>query len=290
MSYKFIIDTNVLDEESTKRLRDEGIIDACSSGRFAFYATPILLKERLDFASKGKIPCAAIAPIKLLAELNWQKLFNEPGGADGIYTKELEGKTRADYLFVDYRAIKNALILFLNGGEFTAEEKKVIADDAKRWLVQKEANKLAYKAMREDVTKKLKKNRSFSRSSSNFKSFCEINFEPTAIDKIQRSVNSTIPKEKLVGYWRKNKTRCQYFNKFVEGWLFIAWHFMAVEREPKIDLNAYEDIEHLVYLGGIDGIVSNEKGFMKAACKALYPNKDFLTVQQLIACLKNEKE
>jgi hypothetical protein len=286
MSYKFIIDTNVLDEESAKRLRDGGIIDACSSGRFAFYVTPILLKERFDFASKGKIPCSAIAPIKLLAELKWQRLFNEPGGPEGIYTKELEGKPRTDYLFRDYQPIKNALMIFLNGGEFTDEEKKIIAEDAKRWSAEKKANKAAYKAMRQDVTKKLQINKSFSRKGSNFKSFLETNFESTAIDRIQLSINSTIPKEKLVEYWRKNRARCPYFNKFVEGGLFTAWYFMAVEQEPKIDPNAYEDIEHLVYLVGLDGIVSNEKGFMKTACKALYPDKDFLSVEQFISRLK----
>ena len=286
MSYKFIIDTNVLDEESAQRLRDGGIIDACVSGRFAFYVTPILLKERFDFASKGKIPRGAVAPLTLLAELKWQRLFSEPGGPDGIYTKELEGKPRADYLFMDYQSIKNALRLFLNGGGFTDEGKKIIAEDTKQWSAKKKANKVAYKAMREDVTKKLQKNKSFSRKESNFKLFIETNFEPTAIDKIQHSINSTVPKERLVDYWRTNKARCPYFNKFVEGWLFIAWHFMAVEQEPKIDPNAYEDIEHLIYLSGLDGIVSNEKGFMRAACKTLYPDKEFLSVEQFILRLK----
>jgi hypothetical protein len=286
MSYKFIIDTNVLDEQSAKRLRDGGIIDACVSGRFAFYVTPILLKERFDFASKGRIPRGAVAPLSLLAELKWQKLFNEPGGQSGIYTKELEGEPRADYLFVDYQSIKNALRIFLNGGEFSNEEKKIIAEDAERWSAKKKANRLAYKAMREDITKKLQKNKSLSRKGSNFKSFLETNFEPTAVDKIQHSINSTVPKEKLVEYWRKHKARCPYFNKFVEGWLFIPWHFMAVEQDPRIDPNAYEDVEHLVYLFGIDCIVSNEKGFMKDACKVLYPDKDFLSVEQFITRLR----
>lgn len=286
MSYRFAIDTNVLDEQSVKRLRDGGVINACVSGKFAFYVTPILLKERFNFAPKGKIPRGAVTPLTLLTELKWQRLFNEPGGQGGIYTKELEGKSRADYLFVDHRSIKNALRLFLNGDEFTDEEKKIIAKDAEQWSAKKKANTLAYKAMREDITKKLQKNKSLSRKGSNFKSFLETNFEPTAIDKIQHSINSSVPKDRLVEYWRKHKARCPYFNKFIEGWLFIAWYFMAAEQDSKIDPNAYEDIEHLVYLLGLDGIVSNEKGFMKVACKTLYPDKDFLSIEQFVMRLR----
>lgn len=211
MSYRFIFDTSALDDKSVKDLRNAGIVSACNSGRFAFYITPVLLKERLHFTAKGSMPQSAVEPIKLLMDLKWQRLFNEPGGPEGIYTKELEGKPRADYLFMDYQSIKNALRLFLNGGGFTDEEKKIIAEDTKQWSAKKKANKVAYKAMREDVTKKLQKNKSFSRKGSNFKSFLETNFEPTAINKIQHSINSTVPKERLVDYWRTNKARCPYF-------------------------------------------------------------------------------
>ncbi len=66
----------------------------------------------------------------------------------------------------------------------------------------------------------------------------------------------------------------------------MAWYAMAMEQEPKIDPNAYEDIEHLVYLNSVDGIVSNEKGFMKKACQELFPDKDFLSADEFIGRLK----
>ena len=62
---------------------------------------------------------------------------------------------------------------------------------------------------------------------------------------------------------------------------------MASELEPKIDTNAQDDIEHLLYLIGVDGIVSNETDFMSTACKQLFPEKNFLSVAQLIRRLKN---
>lgn len=289
MSYRFIFDTSVLDEKSVKDFRGAGIVNACNSGRFAFYMTPVLLKERLHFAAEGRMPQSAVEPIKLLIDLKWQKLFNGLGGSEGIYTQELEGKSQTEYLFIDHYSIKENLELILDGGEFIEEAKQDIANNFKQWANKKKINRDTYKLMRADVGRKLQKDKKLSRKGSSFHSFLELNFEPTAIDKIRKSINSTVSKDRLVEYWHKHKARCLYFNKFVEGWLFIPWHFMAVEQEPKIDPNAYEDVEHLIYLLGIDGIVSNEKGFMKAASKALYPDKDFLSAEQLIMRLKNEQ-
>lgn len=286
MSYRFIFDTSVLDEKSVKDLRNAGIVNACNSGRFAFYMTPVLLKERLHFTAKDRIPQGAVEPIKLLIDFKWQRLFNEPGGPEGIYTQELEGKSRTEYFFIDHRSIKENLKLILDGGEFIDEAKQDIANDFKQWASKKNKNRDAYKSMRADITRKLQKDKRLSRKDSNFRSFLELNFESTAIDKIRKSVNSAVSKDRLVEYWLKHRERCPYFNKFIEGCLFTVWYFMAVEQEPKIDANAYDDTEHLVYLIGLDGIVSNEKGFMKAACKTLYPDKDFFSVEQFILRLK----
>lgn len=286
MSYKFIFDTNVLDEESTAKLQDAGLTQACRSGRFAFYVTSVLLKERLHFITKGRIPSRAMKPLRLFIELEWQRLFNELGGPTGICKNELEGKDRADYLFMDYRVIKENLGLVLNGGQLTERDRKIIADDTVQWRTKKKKNQEAYKLMRKDINAELRRNKTITRKNANFKSFLDLNFEKTAISKIRDSINSSVDKDQLVDYWLKHKRGCPYFNKFIEGWLFTAWHFMAAEQEPKFDINAYEDIEHLIYLINLDGIISNEKGFIKTAAKALYPDKDFFTVNEFIARLK----
>ncbi len=71
MSYKFILDTNVLDNESVGKFKDAGLVEACNSGRLAFYFTPVLLKERLDFLIKGAIPGTAKEPIEFLLSPQW---------------------------------------------------------------------------------------------------------------------------------------------------------------------------------------------------------------------------
>lgn len=287
MSYRFILDTNVLDSESIAVLRKAGLERACRSGRYSFYITPVLLKERLDFASKSKIPPRVVEPIKFLLDLKWQRLFNEPGGPEGVFTRELEGKLQSQYLFTDYTQIKENLRLILDGGEFIEDAKREILDDKLRWSEKKKRNKDTYRSMRDEVNQKLK-NSSMSRKGSKFSDFLKHNFEQTAIDKVEHSINSIVSKDVLVEYWKKYKERCPYFNKFVEGCLFMAWHVMAAEQEPKIDINAYEDIEHSIYLIGIDGIVSNEKGFIKTACRELFPDKDFLSIHQFAKRLRYE--
>jgi len=286
MSYKFIFDTNVLKDDSINKFKEAGIIDACSTGRFSFYATPMLLTERLSFADQGKINPKAMSAVQLLFDIKWQRLFNEFGGQEGILTSELEGKCQREFIFRNHKFIKNALGDFFEGKEFNDNAKDIIAADRKRWAMEKENNKNSYKAMWDDIAQKLK-NKKFSKKDSAFDSFIATTFESTAIYKINQSINSKFPKDQIVKFWLAHKDRCPYFNQFIRGRLFTAWHYMASEQTPAIDINADDDIQHLVYLNGVDCIVSNESGFMKKACEVLFPGKDYLSTDQFVERLKN---
>ncbi len=291
MSYKFITDNNIWDEKEIPKLRNAGIVKACS-GRLAFYFTPVLLKEGFDFLRKGPIPDRAVEAIKLLTELRWQKCFNDLNGPEGIFTFELEGKPSSEYLFLPSEETRNIIEnsrLILKGGELTPDGKKQYQDYHENWAKRKIKNKEAYALMRDDVTK-VAKAKNMTRKGSKFSDFLKDNLEETAIEKIQKSINSNHPRKELIKYWKENKEKCYYFNKFIEGCLFTAWYYMAVEKQPAIDINAYEDIEHLIYLIGCDGIVSNEKGFMKAAAAELFPEKDFLSIDEFVLRLTAASE
>lgn len=275
MSYKFIFDTNVLKSEIVQKIEKE-----CYFGKLAFYFTPALLKERLDFLLKGAIPETTKVPIRFLLSIRWQRLFNDLNGAEGIYTLELEGKLPSEYLFTSYSEVRKNLELVLQGGVLSGETRKYVQNAKDGWLEKKQKNCSTFKEMREQINDCLRKNRSLTRKGSKFSDFRDANFEEIAIDKINKSINSQISKVNLIEYWKKHKERCPYFNKFIDGWLFMAWYAMAIE--SKIDSNAYEDIEHLVYLNSVDGIISNENGFMKKACQELFPNKDFLSADEFI--------
>ncbi|MDP3981439.1 MAG: hypothetical protein Q8Q33_08515 [Chlamydiota bacterium] len=282
MSYKFIFDTNALREDSVSKMKDAGLVEACVSGRFAFYFTPVLLTERSHFLLKGAIPGTARKPFQFLLSLRWQEFFNDFNGPEGIYTLELEGKLPSGYLFISHSQIRNNLTLILQGGELTQEAQLEIRRDTDRWLRQKQQNLIVYKKMREDINEHLRKNLSLKREGSKFSDFYNTNFEKMAIDKIKSSINSQMAKETLIEYWNKNKQRCPYFNKFIEGQLYQAWYAMATLTEPRIKSNDYEDIEHLVYLNSVDGIVSNDTGFMKSARQELFPDKEFFSVDEFV--------
>src|SRR3989338_1578221 len=185
MSYKFIFDTNVLNEKSVKELRSAGIVEGCNSGRLAFYMTPILMQERFQFAGKGKIHPDAIEPVKLLIDIKWQRLFNQFGGSDGIFAGELEGRFQRNYLFINHDAHKRTLSLFLAGGEFDNEGKHIITDDWCQWTKKKKNNKETYRLMRQDVNEIFKKHPSLSRKKLNFSTFLNLRFESTALNKIE---------------------------------------------------------------------------------------------------------
>lgn len=277
MSYKFIFDTNVLTEESVEKLRGAGIVNACKFGRFAFYVTPVLLREQFDFIAQGKMPQDAREPIKLLIDLKWQKLFNGFGSAEGIFVKELEGRAWGGHLFIDdYKPHKKNLKLISIGDEFDDEIKQRLVSEKSLRTEMKNKNKESYKEIREEIKIKYGQGKSYL----SFEALLDHNFESRAVDAIRNKIESTIPKEKLVEYWRANKDKCPYFNKYIQGFLFILWHFSIPIQDKEIDLNAQDDIEHLLYLIGVDGLVSNEKSFIKAACEKLFPDKEILTVDE----------
>jgi len=282
MSYKFILDTSVLREDSVNKLIEAGLIEACHSGRFSFYFTPVLLKERSVFLLNGSIPESAKKSFEFLLSLRWQRFFNDLNGPEGIYALELEGKLPSEYLFISDSQIRENLTLVLQGGELAQEAKTEVQRDMDRWIKQRQQNPIAYKEMRQQIDEHLRKNPHLKRQGSKFSDFRGSNFEKMASDKIESSINSQMTKNTLIEYWKKNMKRCPYFNKFIEGQLYQAWYAMAATTDPKIKPNDYEDIEHLVYLNSVDGIVSNEKGFMKVACQELFPEKDFLSLDEFV--------
>ena len=277
LSYKFIFDTSAIDFNNIAKLKDAGIEKYCLNGKLSFYLTPPLLNETADFIPEKPITEKIKSILTFLIDLKHTKIFNEISGSQGIFTKELEGAVQKKDLFTGYNYLVDGLSQIVSGRTFTEEEKEELR---KYKNVRKEVklrNKEAYLEIRE----KHRPAQDFL-----FEDFLKLQFENWAIAKINKSINSTKPKHKLVTFWKAHKELCPYFNKFIEGEMFTVWASQQL-RDIPIDTNALDDIEHLVYLTGIDGIISNDRNFMKYASKALFPNKDYLTVDQYIQFLKS---
>ncbi|MBF0522089.1 MAG: hypothetical protein HQL24_03415 [Candidatus Omnitrophica bacterium] len=276
MSYKFILDSSVIDEKSIDELKAAGLERACLSGKLSFYVTPPLLKECFHFASRGKMPEELKTCIKYLLGFKWQRIFNEISGSEGIYAMELKGKCPSEYLFSPYAYLREGIQNLVQGNEIEDNGKKEIQQYIENWEARKDQNRKVLCEIRDMFG---------SKCNPSFKEYFNSVFETTAIYKIKKSINSHDSKEVIIEYWQQHKDRCSHFNKFVEGELFVIWN--AAVTKQKLDNNSQDDIEHLVYLNDVDGIVSNEKGFMKESARVLFPDKDYLSLDEFIKLSKN---
>lgn len=254
------------------------------------YLTTTLVSETMFFIteSPAKWVPQAIENAKFFLTVPWTRMFREPAGPMGIYVNELEGKLPREYLFYDRQytaSIINGIRGEIDGSNpLDDEERRLIREEKETWKQKKIQNHKHYKLMRDDIKRKAAVFKE-DRKNLDFKNFRDMLFEKEAIKKIEGSINSSIPKDKLVAFWKANRHHYPHFNTFIEGQLFMAWHSMATDQ--KIDVNGYEDIEHLIYLNDVDAIVGNEKGFMKEAVRILFPQKEYLTLDKFIQKLSS---
>lgn len=273
MSYKIIFDSSVFDIEALSKLEQSSFKKAIAYGRISFYMTPIFINECLDFISDQKVPQKIISKLSFIHDLKWQRIFNEVGGQEGIYTRELEGELLpSEYLFTPNVWIKKSIHQIIRGGELTQTQKdsinllrsrlRRIKEEARGVLCQLRGNEKPVK----DVS---------------FQDCVSHSFERIAITKIENRIDSRKSKDGLLKFWKSNMHRCPHFNKFVETEVFMLWVALQ-ERDLKIDLNGFEDAEHLVYLNDVDGIVSREQKFMKRLSENIFPNKDYFSIDEFI--------
>jgi hypothetical protein len=214
MSYKFILDTTILQLLPIEKLNKTNLIRASQSGRFSFYVTPILLKERLNFLfnPKATIDDQVLTVAKFLCDLKWQGFFREPGGPEGIFAIELEGRTYPRYIFNDdwKGNIKRALANFLAGnGCLTEQDKQRLVENDAKWQEKKKDNKKLYLGAWGDAISQWKERYGKlppPKEESRFVAFCNSSFEKEAIQLIN-NVESSHPKESLISYWREYKQR-----------------------------------------------------------------------------------
>lgn len=271
MSYKFIFDTSAIDLNSIKKLQNAGLLEKCANKEFIFYITPPLSWECIGLISNKDISGEVVNLFNFILTLNSGVSFNE---IDNIITAELEGLFPEEFLFSGDSLERQALIKVIEGQQLSDLEKKDIPSERKK--IEDGKNKLRsfFRECRNSV-KISKKNE--------FPDYLKSSFDGRAKLYIQEHISSKKKKDILVNYWQENKSKCPYFNKFIEGMMFLFWYAGCQKGNGiKIDKNGMEDIEHLVYLLGVDGIISEEKGFLKSACKAIFPEKDFLSVDEFL--------
>lgn len=272
MSYKFIFDTAAIDQYSIKKFQRARLREKCASKQFIFYITPPLLQECLGSIPTNRQNMTNFNPVffQFILSLSIGACFKE---INEILTAELEDKFSNEFLFEDNPSEELQAIIK------AAAVKQLIAPDA----ADIELVKKKTAGIKDDVGIYLKKERNSSKpkDGGKFSDYLKESFCENSILYIKEHLSSGKQKDVLIEYWQKNKLKCPYFNKFIEGMMFFKW-CMQYRRDMKIDKNGMDDIEHLVYLLGADGIVSEDK-FLKVASQEIFPDKDFLSVEEFIA-------
>ncbi|MFH1519995.1 MAG: hypothetical protein ABIE75_05465 [Candidatus Omnitrophota bacterium] len=281
MPYKFIFDTSAIDDNSVSEMENAGIIQACDSGQINFYMTPPLLRECFHFVTTGNVP-RKTEHLEFLIKIRWAGLFNQLNGKDGILNIELVGLPENGYLLLknSENTFKPEFRNFLKGQKFSAEFREIIKKENADWKSGKN----------DQMNGALNKRKIFKRD---FKMTKDFPFEQIwekkgsqimrhYIKGIGKRINPNISADDLIKLWEKQQGECKYLETFIKLHYFQQWKLITPIAEPRRDRNAADDIEHLMYLLYVDGIVSNEKhGFMNNA-KQFFPTKDILSVDEFV--------
>jgi len=209
----------------------------------------------------------------------WEKeLIEEKSGGEKLFVSTSERKETE--LNIRRMILDEKLELKDYGG--------VQAERQKDWLKSKNLKKMDVE-LRADVSQKLKKlGKNVSDVKQTFDEFCDTQADDIGRDFIVRRFTTTENKERIAQKWVSNKARYPYFTLFIKGLLYPRYYAMAHPNEP-IDENSLSDIYCLIYIHGVDILVSNEEKFMKKAFYALFgdTNKKYMQVEEFLDYLKN---
>jgi len=210
-----------------------------------------------------------------------------------LFNIELEGKYSHDkYFFLNSEEqsyLLNMIRKIVLKGKLGEEDIKVITGRKEKLSVQRENVKSILRGMREDVPRRLKgTGKKLGDISEDFDKFYIANLEKSGEMMIRSKTITVTNKDLLVAEWKRCKERYPYFTAWMKAFLYMEYHAMA-EQNRKIDINAISDIDQLIYLEGLDGVVSDDAGFMKDAFRQLYgENKQFLSSDQFLKFIRDK--
>lgn len=282
MSKKYIFDSNAVSRnENIDKLKSSNLVSKISSGEISLYLTPTLLEERLDFLDK---PIAerneqGIAAGKYVLSLPFKRVFRDIFGPEGILMLELEQNLMSSTLYLsqsDSDHLISEAILRLNN-EIDDED---YFRSKLEWRERKKARRGNYVDMRKYTAQKFDEE-NLNWLNARFEMFYKENLISHGKTIIMENSNNPELDRMIVDRWEKDPKRFPYWNDFVRGRLYLAFYAMNPSY-GKIDEGAHEDLDQLLYLRRVDGIISNEKKFMKNAHEYLYPDKEFLSVDEFV--------
>lgn len=278
--YKLLLDNSAVKVIHLQKLLQAKLDRLLESGQVDLLVPPILLHERFDFLISVVQHSTILQVANLFLNLKWKGILREINGPQGIMRLELEGDPIGSILYDDEFSSKlkeHLKTAMIDPSHLEVSDRKIL-EDYKRFRCELKDGNLGEL---EDI------NQQFKAMTAGQEIIMDEPPFPFMYKYMDREIQRHLPNicsqksvEDLYRYWKNNKNTCPYFNKYIEGFLFVRWYAMKVPGKRHLDKNWLEDLEYLIYLIEADGMVAEEKGFMKEACEALFPNKDFMNVDE----------
>lgn len=292
MSIRIGLDRSIFHGRDSTRLLNSQLISFCRSGQYSVYHSIVLVEETLKLLEKPETRADVEKEIKFLVDAGNGRWFRDPWD---IWSGELEGKSKHDYLFLSRREqIKYGRIL-TDSRNLTGKVLKNSLDEANRSKIgeRKDAMKKAFVELRQTPSDTFRCNLRLRPPSEAFELYSSSFIDDVGAEVIRwMTVQGLLTMKKidatsLVDNWKTNKARFPYFTFFVKAYTY-AMYYADVEQNLPLDHNTLMDVYFLGTARDLDIIVSNERKFMKSAFNALYgETKQYISLDAFLSRLSS---
>lgn len=263
--------------QKLKELQEKGIISV--------YISPMLIEETLPLIFNSERRGELKRHLQFILEISKNRWLED---CFEIFRSELGiMPLREDYQFCKLRAekiIKENIGILIAGGEPEPTIYKQTRVNKNNVFCKMQNMKKIGHDMRLEVSRILSENRKKRNDiKETWGDFRDHNIYKFGEELIKRKqFHTKFFCWVAIKRWANNRERCPYFYDWIRGLLYIQFYAMKYPNNG-IDNHAQADIQHLLYLKEVDGIVSEDKSFMRKAWEEIYaPNsKKYLTIKEL---------
>jgi len=241
MSLSLTLDRSIFHGENFNRLVDSPLRKACRAGRISIYITPILIEETLNLLLKPEKKLDLKNQLKFILDVSKGRWFNE---TIEIWSGELEGKSRKDYLFMTRSEEKHRRKNLLDLAEGKDGHEKGFRDVVEKKNIHRRMAAGMRKAlveMRQSVAQNKTKPKGKTPSSSTFERYYEANWYQFGSDLIRKHVTTSEDIEEIIRIWSGNKLRYPYFTHWTRAMLYTTYYAMTNLNAP-LDKNTQMDL------------------------------------------------
>jgi len=282
VSTKVLLDRSIFHGKNFSKLVNSRFKLLCQGGFLAFYPTPVLIEETLGLALKKGKKEELKSHLRYILDVKSQRWFRD---IFELFKLELEGASKKDYLFLSRKEeadLRQNIELEIEEGDLSFATEKELLKEIDDIFKRKTTLRKTGIKIREEISPKLKELGTNGKYPGGFEAFYRKQTDDTGKEMIEKLIATTLDKNTVIKKWQDNKKRYPYFTQFVKGYLYIHYYAMS-KPSMRIDINAQMDIHQLVYLKGLDMLVSNEQKFMKSAFDELYgKQKMYFSLDKLL--------